>query len=135
MLALAAGVDRNSIVIDRVARRAVVSAEPLAGATFATYRELEQRAAATMTDWEIRLSPPVLALSEITFDGEEPDEAGSEALATAIWAGQRLRLPITVSGPRAAVDYVISALETAGLTAEEGPVRQGPVTMEWARLG
>src|SRR5690606_41376105 len=69
-----AGVDRNSIVIDRVARRAVVSAEPLAGATFATYRELEQRAAATMTDWEIRLSPPVLALSEITFDGEEPDE-------------------------------------------------------------
>lgn len=133
MLAFTAGVDRDSIVIDRVGRRAVASAEPLPGASLATYRELERRAAATMTDWEIWLSPPILPLSPITFDGDEPDEAGRQALETAIWAAQRVRLSISVSGPRASVDYVMAAINDAGLTAEEGAIRSGPVDVEWSQ--
>src|SRR5690606_25561542 len=126
-LALISGVDRQAILLDRVSRRAVVTAAPLTGATLATYRELEQRAAATMPGWEVRLLPPVLPLSPISFDGDSPDEAGRAALATAVWAGQRLRLPISVSGPSARVERIVADLASTGVLAQEGPARAGSV--------
>ena len=75
-LALLAGVSVGDVTVDRQRRRAVVTARPLAGATMATYFELEQRIDSTEPDWDIRFIPPVRPLPDITFNGEEISTAG-----------------------------------------------------------
>ena len=133
-LALVAGVTPDRILIDRGGARAVVNAAPLPGATLETYRALEARVAAAEPRWQVNLRPPPAPLPEVTLDGVELDEAGREALATAIWGANRVRLPIGVSGARAdQVAVVLAALAEAGVTVEQVPGggESGRVRLRW----
>ncbi|HKO19230.1 MAG TPA: DUF389 domain-containing protein [Acidobacteriaceae bacterium] len=130
-LALVAGVQPGDVLVDRVAHRAVVRAAPLAGADMATYRTLEQRVAASESGWDVTLVPPVIALPEVRVADGAVDEA---AVQTAIWAGQRLQMPIGVSAdkPRLA-SAVVEELTAAGVKArvEPGPGSSGAVSLRW----
>jgi hypothetical protein len=111
-LALVAGVAPDAVLIDRDARRALVTAAPLPGAGIAVYRTLEARVAATAADWTVTLTPPAAGLPDIAVSEGKPDP---DALAAAIWGAQRLNLPVGVSGPGAAA--VVEALTAAGVRA------------------
>jgi len=89
----------------------------LPGATLATYRALEQRAATLDPAWTVHLIPPT---------GELP---GEDDLDTAIWAAQRLNLPIAVTGRQA--DAVVEKLRAAGVTAARLPGNAATVTLRW----
>lgn len=129
-LSLVAGVERERIVLDRESRSAVVNAAALPGATLDTYRVLERRAAAGAQGWQVRLVPPVLPLPQLSFGADGLDDDGRAAMQTAIWAGQRIPLPIRVSGSGERADAIAKALEDAGVTV----VRNGggPVRLQWA---
>ena len=133
-LALIAGVEPEAILIDRRGTGAVVRAARLPGATMATYRALEARVAASEPRWRISLIPPPAALAPVTFDGEAPDAAGREAIATAVWAARRLRLPLGVVGGEARAEAVLAALREAEVEAErvdgEGAAAE-PVRLAW----
>ena len=126
-LALIAGVEIDAVTIDRPAHRAIVAAQPLPGATIATYRALEGRVAAGAGGWTVVLTPPLVPLGPVTVNDGTPD-AG--ALADAAWAAARLRLPITVSGPKASADPAEEALRKAGVTVERGSA-SGPLKLGW----
>ena len=103
----------------------MVRSAALPGGDLHTYRSLEARVAAAEPRWSIVLIPPPTALPEVSFDGEAPDAAGQEAIATAIWAAKRLSLPIGVESGRSVHSRsVIEALAKAGVqarqTGEEG---------------
>lgn len=142
-LALAAGTDPSAVLLDRDARRAVVSAAPLPGAGLAAYRALEARVAARETGWQVTLIPPPVAPGDVTFAanpgrpvaGDVPDEPGAAALATAIWGAKRLNLAITVSGAKAHADAVADTLTKAGVTVLRGGAHGGPggaVRLGWS---
>jgi uncharacterized hydrophobic protein (TIGR00271 family) len=135
-LALVAGVSPDAILIDRSGARAVVRAAPLPGATLATYRQLEARVASAESGWQVNLIPPVATLAPVTFGEEdEPDEAGREAVATAIWGARRLQLPLGVEGASSEqVEAVLRALEAAAVAAErsgEPAGEPGTVRLQW----
>jgi uncharacterized hydrophobic protein (TIGR00271 family) len=92
LVALAAGVSADDVMLDRDARRVLVAARPLPGASLAAYRALEARVAAQAEGWSVAIAPPAgLDLPAIAFAGEtdQPDDAGKEAVLTTIWAAQR----------------------------------------------
>ncbi|TPG40378.1 DUF389 domain-containing protein [Sphingomonas koreensis] len=141
-LALVAGTNPQSVLVDREAHRAVVTAKSLAGADLAAYRTLEQRVAATASDWSISLVPPAAALEDVTFhpnpdekaDGDVPDADGQAAIATAIWGAQRLNLPLALAGPKDHADQVADALTKAGVTVVRDGTsggQDGAVTLRW----
>jgi hypothetical protein len=141
-LAVVAGTDPRSVLIDREARRAVVTAKPLAGADLEAYRTLEERVASTAVDWTVTLIPPAAALGDVTFmanpdkqaGGDVPTAAGQAAIATAIWGAQRLNLPLAVSGPKGHADQVADALTNAGVTVVRAGSKagtDGAVTLAW----
>lgn len=129
-LALVAGVPSEAVLLDRGNRRAVVTASPLPGANLAAYRALEARVSAAAQGWSVELVPPAVAPATISFGEDGPDAQGQSALQTAIWAGQRLRLPLGVSGAPDNADAVVAALTEAGIAAERLP-GAGPVTLRW----
>lgn len=133
-LALVAGVEQGSVLLDRDHRRAVVTAAELPGASLASYRALEARVAAFASGWTVSLVPPAAELPQISFEGDAPDAAGREALATATWAAQRLRVPLGVTGPEANATAVVEALTAAGIRAVAvpgAPGRDGAVRLSW----
>lgn len=131
-LALIAGVPAERVLVDRVAQRALVKAEPLPGADLAAYRLLEQRVARGEPGWAIELVPPVLPPAPVTFGEDGPDEAGAASLATALWAARRLGLAVAVSGADdEAVDMVLAAFADAGLPAGRVPGGGGDVALAW----
>lgn len=91
VLALTAGVSPESVTIDREHHRAMATAVPLPGATLASYRALEQRAAAQADGWDIVLTPPQMRLPLVRFaSGEaELDPIAREAVLTTAWAAKR----------------------------------------------
>lgn len=96
LVAVAAGANPDDVMLDRDARRALVAAKPLPGASLATYRVLEARVAAQADGWTIAIVPPAgLDLPPITFpDGSDAlDDAGKSAALTAAWAAQRWNWP------------------------------------------
>lgn len=129
-LALVAGVPSEAVLLDRGNRRAVVSASALPGASLASYRALEQRVGTAAQGWSVELVPPAVAPETISFGDDGPDPDGQRNLQTAIWAGQRLRLPLGVSGTADNADAVVAALTEAGIAAERLP-GGGPVTLRW----
>jgi hypothetical protein len=129
-LALVAGVPSEAVLLDRGNRRAVVSASALPGASLASYRALEQRVGTAAQGWSVELVPPAVAPATISFGDDGPDADGQRNLQTAIWAGQRLRLPLGVSGTADNADAVVAALTEAGIAAERLP-GGGPVTLRW----
>lgn len=132
-LALVAGVDQSELTIDRQRRRAIVRAQPLNGARLATYRELEMRIAATEPEWQIELTPPRLALPQVTFADGELDEPGVAAAQLIIWASHRLNMPVQITGRADEVEVLESLLSDAGLTVTTNtPRRAGDLQVEWA---
>lgn len=128
-LALVAGTAPTAVVLDRDARRAIVSATPLPAAGLAAYRALEARVTASADGWTVTLlPPPSAALPNIAVEDGKPDAAG---LATAIWGAQRLNLPIGVSGSGA--QAVVDALGDAGVGARvvSGGSGNGGTRLRW----
>lgn len=131
-LALIAGVSSDDVLVDRQRRIATVTARALDGAGLAAYRELERRISEGEPDWSIRLRPPARPLPEIAYEGEEPTAEGARALAVVGWAGQRIGVPIVLSGPEAKVDLAAETLEDRGVTVRRQPGGDGAVTAAWA---
>ena len=131
-LALIAGVSSDEVLVDRQRRIATVTARPLDGASLAAYRELERRISIGEPDWSIRLRPPARPLPSIGYDGEEPTEDGVRALGLIAWAGQRVGVPIVLSGPQAQVELAATTLEERGVAVRQQPGGGAPVTATWA---
>ena len=104
-----------------------MAAAILPAAGLATYRALEQRAAANTPGWEVYLVPPAVPPGTIGFDGATPDAA---AIAAAAWGAKRLGLGIVVSGPAPRADLVVEALTAAGIAASRNGGGSA-VTLEW----
>jgi hypothetical protein len=134
-LALAAGVPQNDVLIDEARRRALVRAKPLAGASLATYRALEERIAGAERDWRVELIPPAAPLAEtIPFDGAQPTEAGARALALAGWAALRLDRGVVLTGPAAEAEAAAQALRGGGVAVQTRP-GPAPLRASWAEEG
>ncbi|TWJ09299.1 DUF389 domain-containing protein [Altererythrobacter ishigakiensis] len=132
-LSLVAGVSEDELTIDRQRRRAIVRARPLDGASLATYRELEMRIAATEPEWTIELTPPRLALPQVTFVDGEPDEAGVASVELIVWAARRLNLPVAIAGSAYEVDAIQRMLSSAGITVTSTVQRRaGTLQVTWA---
>ena len=132
-LSLVAGVSEDQLTIDRQRRRAIVRAVPLNGASLATYRELEMRIAATEPDWTIELTPPRLALPQVTFADGEPDEAGVASVQLIVWAARRLNLPVEITGRANEVEATEQLLTSAGISVTSTVQRRaGSLQAEWA---
>jgi uncharacterized hydrophobic protein (TIGR00271 family) len=130
-LALIAGVESQDVLVDRDRRRATVAARPLDGASLEAYRELERRISAGEPEWTIRLRPPARSLPEVAFADGKPTEDGQKALDLIAWAGQRVPVPIILSGPADAVEVAAEALERQDVTVRKRPGGRGSVTAKW----
>lgn len=97
-LALLAGADDRSVVVDRENRRAVVRAGRLEAAGLATYRSIEQRVAEDYPEWRVELIPPPIPLPTIPFAEGELTPDGLANLELVAWAAQRLGLPLALDG-------------------------------------
>ena len=91
MLALTAGTTADGVTVDRDHHRAMADAVPLPGASLATYRVLEQRAAAQADGWDVVLTPPQMATPTIAFTGSADtlDAPAREAVLVSAWAARR----------------------------------------------
>ncbi|MGB3796195.1 MAG: DUF389 domain-containing protein, partial [Alteraurantiacibacter sp.] len=147
-LSLLAGVPVDEVTVDRERRRALVTARPLDGASLGAYAELERRIDATEPEWDIRLTPPLRALPQITFEQVPSDDddgpaswvltsQGKQAVALAVWAQGRLGLPITVTGSAEAVAAVRNAFShhNIAITAQERGNGYDPVMVSWSSPG
>ena len=134
-LSLIAGVSVNDVLVDRERRRAQVVARPLDnGATLAAYRELERRISATEPEWRIVLRPPLRPLPAVAVEEGEPTPEGARALSLAVWAAQRIGLPVLVSGDDAAADSIAELLRAQQVEAEVAPGSSavGEVALRWS---
>lgn len=131
-LALVAGVDPASVLIDRDSHRATVTAKPLPGATIEAYRQLERRVAASASDWQVLLVPPAAALPEVAVTDGKPDPA---AIDIAVWGAQRLHLPIAVAGRGENAEAVVKALTDRGVDATSGGSGSAPYRLSWRAPG
>lgn len=95
MIALITGVSADDVTIDRDHHRATAAAVALPGATVATYRVLEARAAAQTDGWNVAIVPPQGPLPEITFAGADDtlDPVVRDAVLTSAWAARRWNVP------------------------------------------
>ena len=130
-LALVAGVEPDQVLVDGQRRRAVVRAQALPMAGIETYQALEARVAAAEPRWQVTLIPPAAELPRVTFEGDEPDAAGSRALAAAVWGARRLGLALGVSGSARRAAMVEEAIVREGLVARRLPGRGGAVDLTW----
>ncbi|MCL9999133.1 MAG: DUF389 domain-containing protein [Erythrobacter sp.] len=128
-LALAAGVSTSEMLIDEPRRRALVRAEPLPGASLATYRALEARIAGSEPDWRIELVPPPAPLA-VTIPAEE----GEAVLDLVQWAAQRSGRGVVLTGPAAQAEAAAEVLREGGISVQ----LQGggaPLRATWAQEG
>lgn len=95
MISLITGISADDVTIDRDHRRATAAAVPLPGATIATYRTLEARAAAETDGWSVAIVPPQGPLPEIAFadNADTLDAAARAAVLTSVWAARRWNVP------------------------------------------
>ncbi|RZF60685.1 DUF389 domain-containing protein [Sphingomonas populi] len=110
MVALIAGLKPDDVTIDRDHHRATAAAAALPGASIATYRMLETRAAQSAADWSVAIVPPQAPLPTIAFADNVStlDQAAAEAVAASAWAAKR---------------WNISTLGVPGLPAGTPPER------------
>jgi len=130
-LSLVAGVPSDNILVDPAAKRALVRATALPGADVGVYRVLEARVAGSTPGWTIILVPPPAPIADVPVKGGAIDDT---ALQPAIWAAQRLHLPIGVSARRqkdaaAAVDLFTKSGVQAKIVP--GSTAAGMVSMKW----
>lgn len=95
-IALITGVAADDVTLDRDHRRATAAALPLPGATIATYRTLEARAAAETDGWSVAIVPPQGPLPEIVFadNVDTLDSSARAAVLSSAWAARRWNVPI-----------------------------------------
>ena len=118
IVAIAAGVDPDRIVLDRNLRRVVAAATLLPGASLATYRVLEQRASVAADGWEVVLVPPLGPLPQIRFaNGSDVlDEEARDAVLLSAWAAARWNIAaLAVPGLAQTVDDSPTLTERRGL--------------------
>lgn len=117
IVSMAAGVDPQRITLDHDRRRVIATAAVLPGASLATYRVLEQRAAAAAEGWSVVLVPPLEPMPLIRFiDGSGTlDDAGHSAVTVSAWAARRWNVQaLAVPGLPQTSD------DTPGLNAQRG---------------
>jgi uncharacterized hydrophobic protein (TIGR00271 family) len=129
LVGLAAGVSPDSVTIDREHRRATAVAATLpGGAGLAVYAALEQRAAASVQDWNIAIIPPLAPLPLVRFvDGADAlDAEARDAVLLSAWAAKRWNSP-QLSVPALPADDIENpslaqrrALTIAALLREQG---------------
>lgn len=121
-VSIVAGVPVANVLVDAPGKRVVVRAAALPGADLSTYRALEARLAGSQPGWSVNLVPPLLPLPDLKMTDGKPD---AEAMRTAIWAAQRLGLPIGVAGHGDESNEIMDLLNGAGVSvtavASEGP--------------
>ncbi len=118
IVAVAAGVDRERVMLDRDHRRVMAPATSLPGASLATYRVLEQRASAAAEGWDVALVPPLGPLPQIRFaDGSDAlDEEARGAVLLSAWAAARWNVAsLAVPGLPQAVDDAPTLTERRAL--------------------
>ncbi|WP_284124132.1 DUF389 domain-containing protein [Parerythrobacter aestuarii] len=134
-LALVAGVSVGDVTIDRDNRRAMADATGLPGLGWEGYRTLEQRAAAGMEGWDVRLRPPMAPLPDIPLDQEGALSDEGERLAALVeWAAARTRMPVVLSGQGEALSALADRYGKAGISVETrdtGP--QDRIVTGWAQ--
>ncbi|MGP1282823.1 MAG: DUF389 domain-containing protein [Parasphingopyxis sp.] len=131
-LALIAGVNADEVTVDRNSRRAIVRVRALPGAELETYHALERRANARAEDWDVQVIPPAKELPALGVGEDGLDAAGRRNIDLAIWAAQRLAVPVGVSGSDAASAIVIERMREAGVDARRLPGEQpGFVALSW----
>jgi hypothetical protein len=121
-------VPTENVVVDAPAKRVLVRAAALPGADLSTYRALEARVAGSAAGWSINLVPPLLPLPELKIEDGKPD---AEAVQTAIWAAQRLGLPVEVTGRGDDAETVADMLRGAGVGVTSAPDGRSGVTLRW----
>ena len=132
-MAMAAGVERSAVLLDRDTRIVSANAKPLPGLSLEGYHDLEARVIGDTPGWTVQLRPPLLALPAVTLGEDGPDEAGISAEKTVIWAGQRIDLPMILSGPEQQTQALARRLRDAGIEiaqVEEGTGEQ--IVIRWA---
>ncbi|WP_232281072.1 DUF389 domain-containing protein [Novosphingobium nitrogenifigens] len=138
MVAVAAGVPADAILVDRSAHRIQAAGTPLPGATLSTYRALEERIAAQAQDWSIAIVPPAgIPLLPVPADIDETGALGPaalDAIRTNIWAAHRwnwtsIGVPgMTAAMPSRPTPEQIAAAAVAKAVADNGlqPRAVGP---------
>jgi uncharacterized hydrophobic protein (TIGR00271 family) len=136
MIALITGVAADDVTIDRDHRRATAAAVPLPGATVATYRTLEARAAAETDGWTVAIVPPQGPLPDIAFadNVDTLDAPARAAVLTSAWAARRWNVPaLAVPGlpsgdpparpnlTQRRAQAIAAALATQGIAAAPAP--------------
>ncbi len=134
-MAMAAGVNRSAVLLDRDTRIVSANAKPLPGLSLDGYRDLEARVIGDTPGWTVRLRPPLRALPTITLGEEGPDEAGTSAEKTVIWAAQRINLPLILTGPPEQTEALAARLRDAGIEiAQVEPGDDERIAIRWAPL-
>ncbi|MGR6329993.1 DUF389 domain-containing protein [Sphingomonas sp. XXL09] len=126
-IALITGITPDAVTIDRDHHRAVAAAAPLPGASVATYRALERRAAEQSDDWDVAIVPPQGPLPTIAFAGgaDTLDAVASDAVATSAWAAHRWNVSaLTVPGLPAGAPPAAPSLSQRRALAIAGLLRQ-----------
>ena len=95
MISLITGINAEDVTMDRDHHRATAAAVALPGATIATYRVLEARAAAQIEGWTVAIIPPQGPLPEIAFanSADRLNDAARESLTVSVWAARRWNIP------------------------------------------
>lgn len=133
-LALIAGVEADEVTVDYTARRAIVRVRALPGAELRTYQALEQRASARAEGWDVQVIPPAKALPVVSIADGAPDAGGRRNVSLAIWAAQRIGVPVGVTGDDAEAAAVIALLAEEGVQAvrvEAETITPGRVQLRW----
>jgi uncharacterized hydrophobic protein (TIGR00271 family) len=118
IVAMAAGVDPERIMLDHDHRRVMAAAALLPGASLATYWALEQRASAATEGWDVALVPPLGPMPQVRFaNGSDAlDEEARGAVLLSSWAAARWNVAaLAVPGLPQTVDDTLTLTERRGL--------------------
>jgi uncharacterized hydrophobic protein (TIGR00271 family) len=91
LVAAAAGVSPDRVMVDRDNRRIRANAAILPGATLESYRAIEQRVRGALDGWEVTIVPPLGALPKVTFawGSDTLDDTVRNSIAVSSWAAKR----------------------------------------------
>lgn len=130
LVAALAGVPEAQVTIDRDHQRVVAAAAPIPDAGLASYRALEQRAAAGLPGWAVEITPPMLPLPTIQLEAASAtlSAEAESAIRLSAWAARRwniktLAVPGLAEGDteaKAGPSRAAQAQEIARLLALEG---------------
>ncbi len=134
-MAVAAGVTRNEVMVDRDTRRISANANMLDGLSLEGYRILERRVAADAPGWTVYLRPLPLLLPAITLGEDGPNAEGKRAEETIRWSAQRIGLPLILIGPEPQTQALATRLREAGVqVAAIQTAENDRIETRWAAL-